>query len=65
MKPPTAKELHAALERLRGKARSLRDELGQTDAKIAALERLDPEQSSETLPEDPAERRGGATAGHE
>jgi hypothetical protein len=38
-KTPTAKELHAAIEGLRKKAQQLRDELAQTEAKVAALER--------------------------
>ena len=44
---PTAKELHAAIEGLRQKARQLSDELAQTNAKIAALERVASEQSDD------------------
>jgi uncharacterized coiled-coil DUF342 family protein len=46
-KPPTAKELHAAIADLRRKAQQLRDELEQTNAKIAALERVASEQSGD------------------
>ena len=38
-KTPTTKEVHAAIEGLRKNAQQLRDELEQTNAKIAALER--------------------------
>jgi hypothetical protein len=46
-KTPTTKELHAAIEGLRKKAQQLRDALKQTNAKIAALERVAPEQSGD------------------
>ena len=53
-KTPTAKELHAAIEGLRKKARQLRDELAQTNSKIAALERAASEQPGDP----PADGRG-------
>ena len=46
-KTSTAKELHAAIEGLRKKAQQLRDELEQTNAKIAALERAASERAGD------------------
>jgi hypothetical protein len=53
-KAPTAKELHVAIEDLRRNAQQLRDELQQTMATIAALERVALEQSDDA----PAGSRG-------
>jgi uncharacterized coiled-coil DUF342 family protein len=55
-KTPTAKEVHAAIEGLRKKAQQLRDELEQTNAKIAALERAASAHASGT-----AEQRWAST----
>jgi prefoldin subunit 5 len=57
-KTPTAKELHAAIEGLRKKAQQLRDELEQTNGKIAVLERAASDQAGDA----PA-GSGGTTAG--